>query len=322
MTGDNLYSFGSTNCQNGGAPKLVPAGGGGISSGSSNYIAQSSGNSSVIDVVNNFQWTTSPPGLQSRQEVPGIELREKRLMVNSLISAAAYYLMSGTSSLNNILSQANGAGLSNIINGLGNSVNSILQNPGVSNLGSGLTNFLQNTLTSSSLGYSVNNSGVNNFLATGQASGLNSQYLEPYEGLYITEDTGFTYWLPYFTDTLQEFVNEFTDQDATFNENTYLGRGVSMVRGAAEALARFSYFMEPGVYIERPKFYSFAGSGDSVVINFPLVNTGWSTYQDVRKNWQFVFLITYQNRPNRRSRELIDPPSLYEVNIPGVKYLP
>jgi hypothetical protein len=30
----------------------------------------------------------------------------------------------------------------------------------------------------------------------------------------------------------------------------------------------------------------------------------------------------YQNRPNRRSRELIDPSVLYEVSIPGVRYMP
>jgi hypothetical protein len=33
-------------------------------------------------------------------------------------------------------------------------------------------------------------------------------------------------------------------------------------------------------------------------------------------------LLDYQNRPNRRSRDLIDPSCLYEVTIPGVKYMP
>lgn len=319
----NLYSFTSSNCENAGAPKLTPISSSRIANGSSNYIAQSTGSSSIIDVVNSFQWTTSPPGIQSRQEVPGIELIEKRLKTNSIIAAAGYYLMSGTSSLNNIVSQlSNVPGAGNVIGSIQNFVRSVVNNPGVSNLGTGLGNFLQNVLNTSSLGYSVNSGPVDNFLTSGQVQGLNSSYLAPYEGLYLTEDTGFKYWLPYFTDTLQYLSNNFEKEDATFGSNTWMGWGVQKVREAAEALARFSYWMEPGIYIERPKFYSFEGTGDEIVIKFPLVNTGWSTYEDVRRNWQFVFLITYQNRPNRRSRELIDPACIYEVNIPGVKYLP
>jgi hypothetical protein len=319
----NLYSFTSSNCENAGAPKLTPVGSSSIASGSSNYISQSSGSSSTIDVVNAFQWTTSPPGTQSRQEVPGIELIEKRLRTNSIIAAAAYYLMSGTSSLSNILSQvSNIPGAGSAVSSIQSVINSLVSNPGVSNLGSGLSNFLSNTLTSSSLGYSVNNSSLDNLFTNGSIQGLNSNYLEPYEGLYLTEDTGFKYYLPYFTDSLQQAVNNFEKEDATFNENTWMGWGVNKVRKAAEAIARFSYWMEPGIYIERPKFYAFEGNGDEIDVKFPLVNTGWSTHDDVRRNWQFVFLLTYQNRPNRRSRELIDPACIYEVNIPGVKYLP
>lgn len=318
----SLYSFSSENCKNPGAPKLVPAGGGSVISGGSNYISQSTGGGSTIDVVNTFQWTTSPPGTQSRQEVPGIELVEKKLRTNSIIAAAAYYLMSATSSLNNIVSQANRAGLSSYINSIGGTVNSLLSNPGVSNLGSGISNFLQGIVSNSSMGYSVDSGNIDNFLATGQTQGLNSKYLEPYEGLYITEDTGFKYWLPYFDDNLQDVINTFNTEDTTFNASTNMGWGVNKIRGAAEALARFAYFMEPGIYIERPKFYSFEGSGDLITFTFPLVNTGWATFDDVCKNWQFVFLLTYQNRPNRRSRELIDPACIYEVNIPGVKHLP
>jgi hypothetical protein len=33
-------------------------------------------------------------------------------------------------------------------------------------------------------------------------------------------------------------------------------------------------------------------------------------------------MLIYQNRPNRKSRDLIDPPCLYEVMIPGVKFMP
>lgn len=319
----NLYSFRSINCQNGGAPRLSPLVSLDISSGSSNYISQVAGNGVVIDVVNGFQWTTSPPGTQSRQEVPGVELVEKRIKTNTVIAAAAYYLMSGTSSLNNIMQQAKGVGvLNNVLGDIQKEIGNLLNTPGASNLGSGVSNFFKDVFSSTGLGYSVNSGPIDNFLASGQIEGLNSKYLEPYEGMYITEDTGFKYWLPYFSDSIREYANFFTEDDATFNANTNLGGGVQQIRNAATALARFSYFMEPGLYIERPKFYSFEGNGERVEITFPLINTGWSTYNDVLRNWQLVFLLTYQNRPNRRSRELIDPVCIYEVNIPGTKYIP
>lgn len=319
----NLYTFSNLNCQNAGAPKLTPLVALDISTGSSNYISQVAGNGVVIDVVNQFQWTTSPPGLQSRQEVPGVELVEKRIKTNTIIAAAAYYLMSGTSSLNNIMQQAKGiGGLNNVIGDIQQQINGFLKTPGASNLGSGVANFFRDVFSSSGLGYSVNSGAVDSWLASGQIDALNSKYLEPYEGLYITEDTGFKYWLPYFADTLRQYQNQFNNEDATFNSNTFLGGGVETIRKAANAIARFSYFMEPGLYIERPKFYSFEGSGETVEIEFPLINTGWSTYDDVKRNWQLVFLLSYQNRPNRRSRELIDPVCIYEVNVPGVKYIP
>ena len=319
----NLYTFCNLNCQNAGAPRLSPLVALDISTGSSNYISQVAGNGVVIDVVNQFQWTTSPPGLQSRQEVPGIELVEKRIKANTIIAAAAYYLMSGTSSLNNIMQQAKGiGGLSNVVGDLQKQISGFLNTPGASNLGSGVTNFFKDIFSSSGLGYSVNSGPVDSWLASGQIDALNSSYLEPYEGLYITEDTGFKYWLPYFTDTLRGYANNFENEDATYNSNTYLGGGAENIRKAATAIARFSYFMEPGLYIERPKFYSFEGTGENVEIEFPLINTGWSTHDDVKRNWQLAFLLSYQNRPNRRSRELIDPVCIYEINIPGVKYIP
>jgi hypothetical protein len=130
------------------------------------------------------------------------------------------------------------------------------------------------------------------------------------------------YYMPYFDNRMRDLLNNFSEEDSIFHQGTNLMRGVETMRRSAAALARFAYFSEPGIYIERPKFYSFNSSGDLLDVTFPLINTGWSSYEDVRRNWQLVFMLIYQNRPNRRSRELIDPACIYEVNIPGVKYIP
>lgn len=316
----NLYRFETNKCSNPGAPKLVPTSSAAISNNSNNFIIRDSllnFSPGIIDVVNNFQWTTSPPGPQSRQEVPRIELREKRLRTNSVIAAAAYYLMSASSSIGTLAARANTFSLAGLKDaGLG-----FLGQIGSANttqsLGSGVLNFFEQNVLQSALTLTTGQTDVRKTLSQ-YVEGLNSEYLRAYEGLYITEDTKFTYYLPYFSNTNNAVSNEFTDND----QGGAASQAVSQIRAATEALAKFANFAEPGVYIERPKFYNFERSGPSVTIKFPLINTGWSTYNDVRLNWQLIFMLIYQNRPNRKSRELIEPASLYEVSIPGVMYMP
>ena len=100
------------------------------------------------------------------------------------------------------------------------------------------------------------------------------------------------------------------------------GAFVEGTRGLVEGLASAMNIKEPGTYIEKPKFYQFDDSGDDVTVSFPLLNTGHATYQDVIRNWQFIYLLVYQNRPVRFTRDLIEPPVIYEVSLPGFKYMP
>lgn len=321
----NLYRFTSTNCDNAGAPQLTPAGSF-ATRNSSNYILRDSlyFESGIIDVVNNFQWTTSPPGLQSRQEVPGITLREKKIRTNSIIAGAFYYLASASTSLGTLASRLGSVANSlypNATSNLGSIFSNVVNNPSVQNAAGSITNIFEQTILNSLATLTTGSTDVRQLLSK-NVEGLNSSYLKSYEGLYITEDTKFKYYLPYFTDQFNDVKNSFDENDATFHSGTNFAKGLQQIRGAAEALARFANFKEPGIYIERPKFFNFTKTGDTITVEFPLLNTGWSTYDDVRRNWQFVFLLTYQNRPNRRSRELIDPACIYEVSIPGVKYMP
>jgi hypothetical protein len=315
-----LYDFSTVNCATGGAPKAVPGSGVSISSNSSNYVYSDSAGSSgggAIDVVNDFQWTVSPPGASSRQEVPNIELREKRLRTNSYIAAAAYYLASGASSTGTILGRAAG-----MLGQSGSSITSALNSPAlqsVAGLGNITAQGIEQTLLNFGSGLTTGNSSVRDLLSQ-NAEGLGSQYLKPYEGLYLTEDTGFFYNMPYFSDEFNTVNNAWSEQDMT--GESLAKQATDTMYGAAMSLARFANFTEPGVYIERPKFFNFVGTGETIAFTFPLINTGYATYADISKNWQLCFLLVYQNRPNRRSRELIDPPAIYEVTIPGVRYMP
>ena len=49
-----------------------------------------------------------------------------------------------------------------------------------------------------------------------------------------------------------------------------------------------------------------------------MINT--ESFNDVIRNWQLIFLLIYQNTPNRLTRDLIDPPCIYEANLDGTWY--
>jgi hypothetical protein len=328
----NLFRFESSSKGPNGAPKLVPAGGGGILSAlSKNFLnldSISSNPEGLIDVINGFHWTSSQ--LSSRQDVPAIILKEKRLKQNSLYTQLAYYGLALSDRggevggrLENLLASSKlGSGLMGLISGglnflgIGDKVLGAASNFGNAILNSGIIELA----TGKSGNEFINQMGIG-----GGTSGA-GKTLSPYEGLYVTDDTKFQYKFPYFSDGGYLATNQFNDDDTIINKGP-LGsaakaavQGVEMLAyGAAQATGGL---MEPGVYIEKPKFYQFGASGDSISFTFPLINTGWAKIEDVQRNWQLIFMLVYQNRPNRKSRDLIDPPCIYELVIPGVKYWP
>ena len=108
---------------------------------------------------------------------------------------------------------------------------------------------------------------------------------------------------------------------STRNEMGYLGESITGFTEVMSDVARdlsMSRLGAPGQMIEKPKQFSFDGRERSYTVTFPLFNT--KSYAEIIKNWQFLFLLTYQNTPNRISRDLIDPPCIYEAFIPGVWY--
>jgi len=327
----NLFRFeNSPNCDSPtGSPKLVPAGGGRTSSGSKNFLKNdsiSNDSGGYIDVVNNFQWTTSQ--LSSRQDVPSIILKERRLKTNALISQLAYYSMIASGKggevggrLANLIGSSSGTsgpfggllkGLGNKITGLGQTFLGAASNFGSGILNSGATRFLTGKSSSELMNQ-----------LTGDTS--SSDVLAPYEGLYNTEETKFQYRMPYFSDLAAAVQNAFSSEDAVFGKKglgAFIGAAAGAAETAAYALATSTGITEPGIYIEKPQFYNFNKSGEQVTFSFPLINTGWSTFEDVQRNWQLIYMLIYQNRANRKSRDLIEPPCLYEILIPGVKFIP
>jgi hypothetical protein len=316
-----------------GSPRLIPPSvTTRFGSASQNFIGGDSVSSYIngqIDVVNDFQWTSSP--LSSRQDIPAIELREKRLKTNSLIAQLAYYSLIASGKGGEVFGRlANLFGNSSVGSGalggfLSSRIGQTLVGAGQGFLGA-VSNFGSSILGSGAIQFFTGRS-VNDFFAQTSASSLGSDVMTPYEGLYLTEDTKFTYRMPYFENMQNAVTNAFNNDDQILGQKSY---GLSkFISGAASLAESLAYTMagtinitEPGIYIEKPQFYSFGASGDQLTFSFPLINTGWATFEDVQRNWQLIFMLIYQNRANRKSRDLIDPPCLYEVSIPGIKYMP
>ena len=272
----NLYQvLNRTGERTSSAPTLLPVG------ASPGHIAQDSQSLSLINVVNDFQWTTTK--LTGRQGVPCIYLREKRLKTNALVSQSIYYslAMSGTAGgalggfqnlprlaqtviggaagfaagsaiVNNSLFQnlrqglitsgsflSLAGGVASLIPGIGGIIGRGLVLGGAAITGIGaLSNFIVpifGTTVGATAPEYVASAGANLFsnllgsienAATGSnlpgepsrtsIPSLGSNYLTPYEGLYLTADTGFFYKFPYFTDTQNKVTNAFDDKAGAF----------------------------------------------------------------------------------------------------------
>jgi hypothetical protein len=270
-------------------PKIVPA-----------------GSTSRINVVRDFYWTYSKLN-EGRQEVPRIILTERKLRTNALVSQLKYSLGQVSNNLTqtfqniNTFAANNGAseGLKNFIGGIGDSVQNVAGK--VDNFGKLLSSNYADD----------DNSTVNG-----------SKWLEPYRNLYLTDPTNWVYILPYFDNNQANQTNSFSDSGKVGGIGDALGAPlVGMVSEAAEISASINNPTQI-TYIEKTKFYNYPTEGEDINIEFPLINTGEVTFDDVVKNWQFLFLLVYQNRPGKTSQNTVDQPVIYQAEIPGVKFFP
>lgn len=145
-------------------------------------------------------------------------------------------------------------------------------------------------------------------------------YLRPYYGLYDLLPTGFEYTFPYFDGMWKDKSSSWANAQGGGLLQGLIGEATKFLR---EDVAK-SLEMIPGTkgaYIEQPKMYNFeGGSGPSRTFKFSLINT--NNFADVVKNWQLIFLLLYQQLPNRENKVRVEPPVIYEVEIPGVFYTP
>lgn len=255
----------------------------------------SNSNIAAIDVINDFEWTHTPT--EGRHEVPFMRLSEYRVNFNSLLQNIRYLLTTVQEDQIKLLQQRVQ---------LGDGVIGKAFKAG--------TNFL-----------STVRKGISNLPGLSEIQNPNTKiqpYLEPYYGLYGATPTGFEYYLPYFEQNWKTVSNRWNDwtEGGGMVKNVYnkLFSKQGLVGDITTGALISPHVL--GAHVERPKQYSYGADSPSINIKLELINT--QSQEDVIKNWHFIFLLLYQNLPNKTSKLLLEPPVIYEAEIPGTFYSP
>ena len=299
---------------NGRAPQLRPTSSGGI------------------DVHNNFAWTGSKAST-AREDLPFIYMKEKLVNRSSRLQNLMYntFALLQTPAAPVIAAGATGFGAQRLAGELTKNASR-----GTELIARG-TAFIGGSVAGGFVASKATD------LAEGFLSGENYQnQLSPYKGLYSTTDTGFVYKLPFVKTSGR--INKQTGSDWNAEEPGFgskakeLGGGLESFGSAgvpflgqigdglnlaadigemASAAQDSLKYVFAGAHTEKAKTYSYGG-GNQFDISFYLFNN--IEWAETVKNWQLVYLLQYQNLPNRLNRLIITPPVIYEVNVPGYFY--
>lgn len=315
----------STGTGFGPAPQLSPAGR--VESAKSVAVGDSSSpppeskfKIQTVNVKDDFAWTytslSNPQQNLARQDVPVMILREERILQNPTINALAYNAFAGMDHLKNIVGADK---LKNATNGAAQWMNDkaedLMDTFGVSDEGKKQAGDFFNSVkkavteitSNDPLGKAHKQFGTKDY----------RQHLEPYQRLYSTIPTGFKYKFPYFDDTYKDITTSFDGGAGDQSQLPFqklVATGTSLIGSVVNTFNA----LKPGTYIEAPKYPSFPTSAYSYTASFPLLNT--VSFEQTFRNWQLLFMLVYQNLPNRVNRSVILPPKLYECRIPGVWY--
>jgi hypothetical protein len=170
---------------------------------------------------------------------------------------------------------------------------------------------------------------------------------EFYNKLYGNiSDPDDTFIFPFLGDAVRSFSNEYGDtfQSAflgsvdsafgeaaklfgeikTYNVSENFGKLADNI-AKADSLGSFvdtatkNMSTAPGSYVETPKLYQYSQNDAGLEVSFVLSNT--LNADGVQKNINLVNKLTRINRPFRRNGLVMEPPRIYEIRIPGIRYI-
>ena len=264
----------------------------------------------VIDVRGDFVWSITPKK-GALQSIPAMYLVERSQQTNSLISSALYYITT-------FLSKSGLTGGTAIDQSNKNKIITYIIDILNNTLGSGKKTASSFNDTISKLAAKIEKIASNKE----DKALLSTDYLKSYIGIYLTKATGFQYVLPYFGNNFISLTNSWAAQaqQPTFIASTL----VNQVMEGVDKAANVANILQPGTFIEKPKYFQYPTEGDSITVSFPLLNT-YNPHNNAtpyQQNYELLWILAYQNKPYRTSFSRIIPPKIYTLTIPGVKYMP
>jgi len=132
------------------------------------------------------------------------------------------------------------------------------------------------------------------------------QHIKDYENTYGVTPTKFRYKFPYLEDNYKQVSNSWA-----------LNSG-SKIASTVSTIANLVSFASPAVGVDLAKTWSYPDSGPSHDVNFFLDNTRYDDHSQFAKNFRFIYLLFYQNLPNRITHSALTPPVIYQASLPGV----
>ena len=280
----------------------------------------------AVDIHGEYPWTVTD---DARNYVPKLRLIEYRL--------------TQASELNGAWQTVRGAGENPIV-----LASMIKNNEANANAGQKFANAIELTPSAKTeLDNSLKSSNLSNQFIDGVTGGVDilrymgAKYLDEYRGLYTVEPTKWEYILPYLgasnmmnnTNTFSDynfqarFINPVVNAISQFprsvnpeDKSSRKSGGIFKFLGAAPDASNVLIAGAPGaIKAEAPQ--SFTGATkEALQVTFYLLNT--ISPEHIRKNWEFCYLFSYQNLPNRRSINLLDAPRIYTAQILGYKTIP
>lgn len=296
----------------------------------------------VVDVHGAYPWTLSP--VIARASTPVIEITEYKQVLSSELMGYAYSL-AGTVDNFRVAARTLPTATAAVAGVTKRASAALSFIPGAGIVG-GVANFLGNSVINTGFVAGTEKLQQLNKPAK-QASDQdvtkndpNNPLLDPYKGLYAVEPTGFIYRLPYASPENFTQTNSWGDPEGQIKKaaggvldvlvgDTFSAEGeenkdftrATKIGGALTEVAKGVMTATGGVIkSEKPKSYQGPQTTDSVTVKFILYNT--VNFSDIKRNWELCYLLSYQNLPNRKGINLMDPPKLYRVLIPGYRQFP
>ena len=245
-----------------------------------------------IDVVNDFKWTKTSRNSEGRKNTPAVQLEEYRVVVPAFFSNL------------NVALQV----LDNAATGAAASLSSITEMAGI---GESITSLAEGAVEAVA-------ENVDKLVKEGQkvfgTSDIGSmpRYLKAYENLYGVRRTKFKYNLPYLENDYKSVNNGWGQEGGTDLK--------SLVGDQAGSFLETDVFgkIGPGVGIDYSKSFSYGADGPEHSISFFLDNTKDAEYGGFETNFRLIYLLIYQNLPNRINKITFVPPVIYRALLPGV----